>query len=553
VIEKHAKSSQDQYGRAITLFPRSSEMLDQLGLADSLAQQCFACRDTVNYDRHGNEVEGRGWAFMENMKDTKWDFALVLRQKYQEDIFRNAMKKEGLELEAPVALIDIQLLEDAKPGRYRILATTEHGETKIKSAIKCRYLVGADGGKSFVRRAMKIPFDGSSSEDKWVRIDGVIETNLPKPRTYCAIESPTHGNVLWAALDHGATRIGFAFTSERQKAYSEFDKEAAVKEAIAAVKPFSLRFKQVDWWTIYVVGQRIARSFFLHDCIFLAGDACHTHSSGAAQGMNTGIHDAVNLGWKLSLVLQGLASPDLLQSYEAERLPNVRRLIEYDKDISRLMTMQLPENWAGDPNADPNEVLGRVMAEAATFSSGLGVYYEQDGYLNASTSQTDLILSTVNPGHRAPDVTIQKPGTFEATRLQSQTPNCASFYILLFTGNIQRTKPQFMSFTKALANVPWLHDSKTPISLITIISGRVSSSAYEVLGNVTPFGRVFYDQDDSAHVRYGVDREQGGVFVLRPDGWVGMVMKMDGSAGDRLEGYFGKFLVDVGVKGGVKL
>lgn len=86
-------------------------------------------------------------------------------------------------------------------------------------------------------------------------------------------------------------------------------------------------FKQVDWWTIYVVGQRIARDFS-KQCIFLAGDACHTHSSGAAQGMNTGIHDAVNLGWKLGLVLNGAAKPDvLLESYGAERRPNVEKLI----------------------------------------------------------------------------------------------------------------------------------------------------------------------------------------------------------------------------------
>jgi phenol 2-monooxygenase len=263
-------------------------MLDQLGLADQLAQQCFACRQTVNYDKHGNEAAGRGWSFMEDMKDSKWDFALVLRQKYQEEIFRKALKKHRVELDTPYALTDIEVLDNAAPDGYRILAMIEHGVTKVKSIVKCKYLVGADGGKSFVRRAMNIPFDGSSSEDKWVRVDGVIETDLPKPRTYCAIESPTHGNVLWAALDHGATRIGFAFTAERQKAYEVFDEKAAVKEAIASVKPFSLKFKTVDWWTIYVVGQRIARSFFVNDCIFLAGDACHTHSSGAAQGMNTG-------------------------------------------------------------------------------------------------------------------------------------------------------------------------------------------------------------------------------------------------------------------------
>jgi phenol 2-monooxygenase len=202
IIEKHSKSS---HGRAITLYPRSSEILDQLGLADELAQECFACRNTVSYDKDGKEVEGRGWYFMENMKDTQWDFALVLRQKYQEEIFRRRLREEGVELEAPVELVSIDVDEKMAQGGYKITAMTKHGMTGTEETIICKYLVGADGGRSFVRRALEVPFDGSTTEDKWVRIDGIIETDMPKSRVYGAIESPTHGNVLWAALDHGGT------------------------------------------------------------------------------------------------------------------------------------------------------------------------------------------------------------------------------------------------------------------------------------------------------------------------------------------------------------
>ncbi|KAI8943837.1 hypothetical protein NX059_001810 [Plenodomus lindquistii] len=540
IIEKTPKSIQDTHGRAITLFPRSTELLDQLGLADALAQQCFACRDTVNYDKHGNETDGRGWAFMREMKDTEWDFALVLRQKYQEAVYRAALQKCGVEVDAPVALIDVQLLPDVEVGGHKILATIENTNSGFKSLVRCRYLIGADGGKSFVRRALSIPFDGSSSEDKWVRIDGLITTNLPKPRTYCAIESPTHGNVLWAALDHGATRIGFAFTAARRAAYTIFDEAAAVKEAIASVKPFSLEFKTVDWWTIYTVGQRIARSFYTQDCVFLAGDACHTHSSGAAQGLNTGIHDAVNLGWKLSLVLRGLAIPDLLHTYEAERRPNVEKLITYDKDIARLMTMQLPEHWTGDPNADPNEVLGVLMKEAGGFSSGLGIFYEPDSFLNIEQDESGI--SSVKAGQRAPDVSIQKPATFEATRLQAQTPNIAHFYILIFAGDVVLTKSALAAFTGAMEMQKWLDGPDVPVSKMSVFVGPGGSSAFETLGGL-PFGRVFYDDGLAAHGRYGVDVSKGAVLVLRPDGWVGTVLALDEHAAGKVEKYFSRFLI----------
>ncbi|KAL0253420.1 hypothetical protein SLS55_010399 [Diplodia seriata] len=574
IIEKHPKSAQDQYGRAITLFPRTSEMLDQLGLADELAQHCFACRETVSYDAAGNQVDGRGWAFMEQMKDTAWDFSLVLRQKYQEEIFRHALRELGVELDAPQALVGLHVDASVPLGGYRVSATLESGTT-----VKCKYLVGADGGRSTVRRLVDIPFDGSSSDDRWVRIDGHVSTNLPKPRSYCAIESPTHGNVLWAALDHGATRIGYAFTPERQKGHQTFDEGAAVAEAVAAVKPFELSFTRVDWWTIYSVGQRVARRFSAHDCVFLAGDACHTHSSGAAQGMNTGIHDAVNLAWKLSLVLRRLAHPQLLHTYEAERRPNVERLLAYDRDIARLMTLQLPEGWTGDPAADPNVVLGDVMAAAASFSSGLGISYAADGLLNVqhptappsspASSSSSPPPPVPRPGHRAPDVPLRKPGTLEPTRLHRETPNRAIFHVLVFVGErCSATVASYHAFCAALEASPFLlppspsprHASSAaaatpppPIAFLTI-PARPGPSPWELLGGRGPVGdgvagvssKVFFDSVEvKAHERYGVDVRQGAVYVLRPDGWVGTVLELERGeeAVKGLEAYFGRFLL----------
>lgn len=515
-------------------------MLDQLDLADLLAQECFACRTTVSYNKDGEEVQGRGWHFMENMKDTVWDFALVLRQKYQEDIFRRKLKDLGITLEAPKELVAVEVDDTLPLGGHRVEATVKDSTTGQSSTLKCRYLIGADGGRSFVRRAMGIPFDGSSSEDKWVRIDGIVETDMPKSRSYCAVESPTHGNVLWAALDHGATRIGFAFTAERQKAYPVFDEAAAVLEAIASVKPFTLDFKQVDWWTIYVVGQRVARNFFLKDCVFLAGDACHTHSSGAAQGMNTGLHDAVNLAWKLALVLRGDAHHDLLHSYEAERRPNVEKLINYDKDISRLMTMQLPLDWKGDPNADPNEVLGVVMAEAATFSSGLGIYYDSDDYLNVKGSfECGTELTSAAPGRRVADVKLQKPGTRERTRLHKETPNVGKFYIVIFAGNPESTGKQLSNLSGALEKSSLYQNKALPVSWLTI-SAKYGPSACEVLG-IPAIGRIFYDEGNTAHQRYCVKPEEGAIFVLRPDGWVGTAARLDNGAVEELTAYFDRF------------
>jgi phenol 2-monooxygenase len=474
---------------------------------------------------------------MEHMKDTQWDFALVLRQKYQEEIFRRRLRELGVCLEAPVELMSVEVNEAAQEGGYRITATVKNGMTGVEETIVCKYLVGADGGRSFVRRALDVPFDGNTTEDKWVRIDGVIETDMPKSRVYGAIESPTHGNVLWAALDHGATRIGFAFTAERQKEYPEFNEAAAVAEAIASVKPFSLKFKQVDWYTVYSVGQRVARNFFTRDCVFLAGDACHTHSSGAAQGMNTGLHDACNLAWKLSLVLKELAPVSLLHTYESERLPNVMKLINYDKDISRLMTMQLPLGWKGDPNADPNEILGVVMEEASTFTSGLSIAFD----VNKVNVRGSFEASSVAPGQRGPDVELQKPGTGEKTRLHKQTPNIARFHIVVFAGEPEHTSSAIKAFGAAYGASDIFSDARIPVSWLTIPAAS-GPSAYELLG-IMPLGKVFYDEKQTAHARYGVDVKRGGVVVLRPDGWLATSVVLGAGTIGELEGYFKSVLL----------
>ncbi|KIX94360.1 uncharacterized protein Z520_10070 [Fonsecaea multimorphosa CBS 102226] len=540
IVEKHSKSAQDEYGRAITLYPRSTEMLDQLGLADDLAQLSFACRETVSYDPQGREVHGRGWSFMENMKDTQWQFALVLRQKYQEEIFRQRLGEHGVFLESQVEVTEISHLTFKNVNDYKVKATLRNTAMGATSTIACKYLVGADGGRSFVRSACDIPFDGSTSEDKWVRIDGIIESDMPKQRVYGAIESPTHGNVLWAALDHGATRIGFAFTADRQNAYAEFDEKAAVAEAIASVKPFSLTFKKVDWYTVYAVGQRIARNFFVRGSVFLAGDACHTHSSGAAQGMNTGMHDSVNLGWKLAMVLKGLAYPSLLETYESERRPNVQKLIDYDKDISRLMTMQLPSEWKGDPNADPNEILGYVMQEASSFTTGLSIAYSEN-MLNVGGPLAGGSDTAPKPGQRGPDVALTKPGTLEATRLQKETPNNARFSIVIFSGVPCDTNPSLAAFSTNLDKSVVLMKPGVPVNWLTI-PAAVGPSAFELLdGN--PVGKVFYDRDQTAHKRYGVPVDQGAVVVLRPDGWIGTTVKLGENAVAEVERYLAGFLV----------
>lgn len=538
-------------------------MLDQIGIADEIIQQCCSVRTSAAYDRRGKEVFGRGWSFLEGIKDTRWRFATVLRQKYVEEIFRERLEETGQAVHAPHSFEGMVVDESVGVGDYRVTARIRDENSREEYSVQCKYLIGCDGSRTVVRGAAGIESTGSRTEDKWVRIDGVLSrTTMPKPRSYGALESPIYGNVLWIPLDHGATRLGFALNEERRKLYPELTEMVFVKEAKEAVKPFEIEYEQVDWASVYSVGQRLAKTFWTKGCVFLAGDSCHTHSSGAGQGMNNGQHDAVNLAWKMSLVLQGIARHELLETYDQERQPNAKKLIKYDEDISVLVTGRLPKSWMGDEHEDPAVVLGRILDEAKGFNTGLTVNYaesesmlvrkEKHGGMNGHKELVETVPTPAQPGYRAPDVKLSLPALFEPIWLQQITPNKAKFYVVVFTGNVEKTKSRYKAFTDPIsispsngvhvngANpVPKLNEF--PVEFITIIPGR-EANAWHAVGT-EPFGKVFYDEDGSAHERYEVIFEEGMAMILRPDGWIGARLGLAStSLMEDIESYFGNFL-----------
>jgi phenol 2-monooxygenase len=198
--------------------------------------------------------------------------------------------------------------------------------------------------------------------------------------------------------------------------------------------------------------------------------------------------------------------------------------------------MRLPEKWSGDPNADPNEILGVVMKEAATFSSRLGIFYPVDILLNRSSSIRGTDLS----GRRVPDVPLQKPGTLEVIRLHKVTPNIGVFYIIVFGGEAHQTKTAVQRFADGISNSrlvdrPWLR--------YLIISKTIGASVYELLDMDASFARVLYDASGEAHKAFLVGLTEGTVYVLRPDGWIGTTLKLSGSGVvEELERYFDRFM-----------
>ncbi|KAJ7056682.1 FAD binding domain-containing protein [Mycena amicta] len=545
-MEQDDKRTMPCYGRATTLWPRTVEILDQLDLFDRLMQIGVVTRNALHF-RNGQRVHG-GLMFgsrMDKLGDTFFKFSLHLRQRLTEEQFAEALAENGIEQHMRQRIEGFTVDESAEDG-YPVTVQARDLERDEVFEVKTKYLIGADGGKSTVRTLAGIPFIGERTAHRWIRMDARVRTNMPNPRCLNSIDSPGHGQILWCPIDGGLTRIGYVFSQallERYGGVEGVTKEIAVKEAKEALKPFDVEFQEVDWFTIYGIGQAIAETFSTKDRVFLAGDACHTHSSGSAQGLNTGVHDAVNLSWKLALVLLGLAKKSLLETYNLERKPSVQQVIDNDKVISTLISGQYPPRFQGRKE-HPHDLLIEWYTDVNVqlFTLGLGISYPTN-ILNSPHG--DPSAATISPGQRGPDVFLNTLGTNDPIRLHQVLKNDAKFSIVIFAGKPSITRVSLAAFQSTLASFTFTKSNINPrrFCKFVTISASSGNGGTDVLGRGT-WGRVFWDPDGRGHGIYGVDEERGAVVVFRPDGWIGCVLPLDGDVGMRELGrYFGEILV----------
>lgn len=395
-----------------------------------------------------------------------------------------------------------------------------------------------------VRSLAGIGFPGTSSDHRWVRMDGIYHTDMPNCRAGgVSIESAQHGNVLWTPQDSGRTRIGFLCPDHLWN--EDVAAEALIQEAKKAMYPFSFAVERLDWWTVYGVGQRVADTYRMGR-VFLAGDAAHTHSSGVAQGMNTGIHDATNLAWKVTGVLKGWLHEDILATYDAERRPTAERVIRLDQDIASLISGVIPEHFCAPPDADPNVYLEQVLLDNASFTVGLGIIYAEN-MLNHPPS-TRMTKTSELVGRRAPDAALHRPFAALPRQLYSYMVYAGRFYILVFAGQLEPT-PSGSNLTPACMSAyrdfkaclesskSFMHTLAPMFEFLTIVVGTGALQSAEALGE-KPLGRTLYDQTGEAYARYGVNAAIGAVTVVRPDSMVGAETSLDADGYDELHRYF---------------
>jgi hypothetical protein len=356
---------------------------------------------------------------------------------------------------------------------------------------------------------------------------------------------------------------------------SQITPEHIITAAQKIIAPYKLSYEYCDWWTAYQIGQRVGTNFDSQNRVFLAGDAVHTHSPKAGQGMNVSMQDSYNLGWKIAMVVKGVAQPSILKTYQSERRRIAQDLIAFDHKFSRLFSGR-PAKDVMDEEGVNMEDFKNAFLKGNMFASGLSVDYgtsmlvakpgdptaEGDG-TDVSSSHSQHVVgkqelaTNVKLGMRFPSYKVLNQSDARPWQFQAKLKSDGRFRLVVFAGAVldstqqSRLRAFCEELTKSTFLAPHLHKN---IEILTVhASPRMDTELLRDFPDVLhPFDAktgwdydsVYVDDEsyhegfDEAYKGYGVDKEKGCVVVARPDQYVGHVDSLDEEGLKGVEAYF---------------
>ncbi|KAI0259427.1 FAD binding domain-containing protein [Gloeopeniophorella convolvens] len=550
-------------GQADGIQPRTIEVLQSYGLADPLLSQAANMVMAAFYNPGPNGIECIGRVPDVTAPTARYPYEVTLHQGGIESIFLNSMSKEGLEVERPIVPVSLQVSEDPKeladnrshPVKVQLRKLAPKDGESDTETVRAKFVVGADGAHSWVRKTLGISMDGEQTDFVWGVMDIVPSESTDFPDTRCksAIHS-ANGSCMIIPREGDKIRL-YIQLSDTDAVDPEtgrvnlgrYGPDRLMQVAKKTFSPFTMDAMpdQVDWWTIYQIGQRVASSFTARERVFIAGDACHTHSPKAGQGMNASMNDAHNLAWKLVHVLRGWADLSLLKTYEFERRKFAQDLISFDKTFSALFSGKLSNDKDG--NGPTHEEFIGAFQNYGNFSSGVGVHYAPSAITDA-THQSAAAHLTI--GQRLlPHVLVRAADAREINIQDAAAVSDGRFKLLVFPG-AEAAGAGAHRVTKYLAR-PEGAFARRPeaFDVVTVLQGEKTTANWRAVPPAlrSHWSKVLLDDTDVTgtrgghmHERYGISRVAGALVVVRPDGYVGTVAPLD--ALETLDSYFARFM-----------
>ncbi|XXF76241.1 FAD-dependent oxidoreductase [Myxococcaceae bacterium GXIMD 01537] len=448
------------------LQPRTLEVLDDLGVVDRvLASGCLYPRLRIHWGRF---TLGH-WRMFEQRAPTPgvpYPNTWLIPQWRTEEILREHLARQGHAVEFGTKLTGFEQDDSA------VTATLSH--TRGTEVLHVEYLVGADGGHSRVRKTLGVGFHGKTHEDERMVVGDVKVDGLD--RDHWHVWPMGSGGALALCPLPGTTRFQFMAQVKRAGEVPALTEHAVQLRFLHGARPGAgVRLHDPSWLSLYRTNVRLVDRYRVGR-VFLAGDAAHVHPPAGAQGLNTGVQDAYNLGWKLGQVLTG-APAALLDTYEEERLPIAASVLGIS---SRLFTQ-----------ASRNRL--RPQRRGAE-TQQLGISYRGSSLAHEAPGTS----GSLRAGDRAPDApcmdaTGRPVRLFDAFR--------GPHWTLLAFGPKHTDTVSWMG-------ARWGGGARA----LRVLKAGDGGGEHDLI-------------DTTGHVRAGYGLEEGGLALIRPDGYVGFISR----------------------------
>ncbi|WP_187968836.1 FAD-binding monooxygenase [Aquibium microcysteis] len=548
-------------GQADGISCRSMEMFNAFGFADEVMKEGYWVNETTFWkpdpaDPRHIVRSGRVDDVEEGLSEMPH---VILNQARVHDMYLDVMRRSPSRLVPDYGRRLIDLTVDPDGGAHPVTVTLERvepGRDGGRETVRARYVVGCDGARSAVRRAIGRELAGDSANQAWGVMDVLAVTDFPDIRFKSLIQSAGEGNIVLIPREGGyLVRLYIELDklgATERVAHRNVTLDQLIAAAQRILRPYVLDVKETVWWSVYEIGQRLTDRFddvpaeeiaTRTPRVFIAGDACHTHSPKAGQGMNVSMGDGFNLGWKLVSVLLGRAGPELLHSYSAERQAVAKDLIDFDREWSRIISQPPGPEDGGVPRFQ------RYFIEHGRYTAGMSVTYRPSALTGPATWQS---LATGFPvGARFHSAPVMRHCDARRIELGHVIEADARWRLFAFAGAGDDGSPggplaALCAFLSTSADLPIARalsagsDPDAEIDLRAVFQqdhrdlkpGSMPALLMPAKGRL---GLIDHEKIVCAPLkdgpdifdRRGIDRTKGTLVVVRPDQYVAHVLPLD--------------------------
>lgn len=552
-----------EFGQADGIACRSVEMFQAFGFAEKVLKESYWVNE-VAFWRPG--PAGEPLVRTSRILDVEEDLSemphVILSQARVHEFYLDIMAKSPRRL-TPDYGCEVAGVVETGDALYpnALQLRRDNGET---FEVKAKYIVGCDGARSTIRKHMGHQLKGEASRQLWGVMDVLAVTDFPDIRLKAAIQSAEAGSILIIPREGGYMLRMYIELDELHGDERASDRnltsDILISKAQAILAPYNFDVREVAWWSAYEIGQRVCDAFddvadedraSQIPSLFIAGDACHTHSPKAGQGMNVSMADTFNLGWKLAAVLKGEAQPSLLHSYSAERRAKAKELIDFDKDMARLFSAK-PKTPA------EAERFQQYFKTHARYTAGVETRYDASTIIGDSVHQ-DLAKGQI-VGKRFHSAQVMRFADAKKVELGHAFTADGRWRLVSFAAKDHASNDALYQYLAQDAASPLRLYTPAGQDLDSVIDYRAVYQTHhqelemaQVPAFLRPqkgrYGLIDYEKVFTAPVTgqrdiydmRGIDREKGALLIIRPDQFVAAVLPLEDRA--KLEAFFAGFMI----------